>query len=484
MTRIRFAPSPTGNLHLGTLRTALFSWLYAKATDGQFILRIEDTDQKRSEAQYEKSILEGLDWMGITLDESPSNNGVFGPYRQSERMEQGVYQKVAQQLLDAEKAYYCFDTPAELDAERQAAIDAKKPYVYSRKALKLTKEEINTKLAANVPYTIRFKMPDTGTLTYTDLIRGDVSFDLSLMGDFVIMKSDQSPSYNFAVVVDDIGMAISHVVRGEDHISNMPRQLCLCDALGQSWPQYAHMPMILGPDKSKLSKRHGATNVIDYREQGYLSEALFNYLSLLGWSPDGEQELLSRDEIKTQFRLDRVSKSNAVFDITKLKWMNGQYIRQLEAQDLYNACLPHITDENRLQLESYAKDAQYHALLSIRDNLETVNQVNAYLPVYVTTDAQFNDQLKDLSFTENECRVITYITEKMQQCDAWTADKLSAIIDLTMSDLSLGKGKVMKPLRFAVTAQKTGPYIIDILMVFGKKKTLQRLSTSFFILNN
>ena len=197
---------PTGNLHLGTLRTALFSWLYAKATDGQFILRIEDTDQERSEAQYEKSILEGLDWMGITLDESPSNKGGFGPYRQSERMTQGVYQKAADQLIKEEKAYYCFDTPAELDAERQAAIDAKKPYVYSRNALKLTKEEINTKLAANVPYTIRFKMPDTGTLTYTDLIRGDVSFDLSLMGDFVIMKSDQSPSYNFAVVVDDIGM--------------------------------------------------------------------------------------------------------------------------------------------------------------------------------------------------------------------------------------------------------------------------------------
>jgi nondiscriminating glutamyl-tRNA synthetase len=476
MTRIRFAPSPTGNLHIGTLRTALFAWLYAKVTGGTFILRVEDTDRERSETHYETSILEGLNWMGLSINEGPITGGDYGPYRQSERMEQGVYQTVAQQLLDAGQAYYCFDTSAELEAERQAAIAAKKPYVYSRKALQLTPDDIQKKLEANLPHTIRFKMPDTGTLTYTDLIRGDVSFELNLIGDFVIIKSDQSPSYNFAVVVDDIGMKVSHIIRGEDHISNMPRQLCLYDALAQKWPEYAHMPMILGPDKSKLSKRHGATNVVEYKDQGYLSDALFNCLSLLGWSPEGEQELLSRDEIKAQFSLTRVSKSNAVFDVTKLKWMNGQYIRQLDAEKLMTACWPYISDETKAQLATYSKQDQLKAIVSIQDNLETLTQVNDYLGVYVMTETQFKAQYSTLSLTQLDHTVMTHLKEKFQQCNEWTPLSLTAIIECTMTDLSLGKGKVMKPLRLSTTAQKAGPYIIDILKIFGKEKTLNRLS--------
>ncbi len=481
MTRVRFAPSPTGNLHIGTLRTALFAWLYAKSTNGQFVLRIEDTDQERSEAHYETSILEGLDWMGLTIDEGPTTGGNYGPYRQSERMAAGLYQKMAQELLDKGQAYYCFDTPEELELERQAAINAKKPYVYSRNALTLSPAEVQDKLAAKKPYTIRFKMPDSGTLKYTDLIRGEVAFELNLIGDFVIMKSDGSPSYNFAVVVDDIGMAISHVVRGEDHISNMPRQLCLYDAFQQQWPLFAHMPMILGADKSKLSKRHGATNVIEYKQQGYLADALFNFLALLGWSPEGEAELLSRSAIKSQFSLDRISKSNAVFDTEKLNWMNGQYIRQLDQVSLMSECMPYVSSEVQEKLQLYTDVDQQKALVSIQDNLETLLQVNEYLDVYIMTDDQFQSQLQTIKWQPTDRDVIKHLTDQFHHCDEWNSTSIIRIIDNTMSELSLGKGKVMKPLRLVTTAQSAGPYIVDILDVFGKEKTLQRLSYDHII---
>ncbi len=481
MTRVRFAPSPTGNLHIGTLRTALFAWLYAKSTNGQFVLRIEDTDQERSEAHYETSILEGLDWMGLTIDEGPTTVGNYGPYRQSERMAAGRYQKMAQELLDKGQAYYCFDTPEELELERQAAINAKKPYVYSRNALTLSQAEVQDKLAAKKPYTIRFKMPDSGTLKYTDLIRGEVAFELNLIGDFVIMKSDGSPSYNFAVVVDDIGMAISHVVRGEDHISNMPRQLCLYDAFQQPWPAFAHMPMILGADKSKLSKRHGATNVIEYKQQGYLADALFNFLALLGWSPEGEAELLSRSAIKSQFSLDRISKSNAVFDTEKLNWMNGQYIRQLDQVSLMSECMPYVSSEVQEKLQLYTDVDQQKALVSIQDNLETLVQVNEYLDVYIMTDDQFQSQLQTIKWQPTDRDVIKHLTDQFHHCDEWNSTSIIRIIDNTMSELSLGKGKVMKPLRLVTTAQSAGPYIVDILDVFGKEKTLQRLSYDHII---
>jgi len=275
MTRVRFAPSPTGNLHIGTLRTAIFAWLFAKQQKGSFILRIEDTDLQRSKPEYEDNIYEGLDWVKIVPDEGPKEGGEFGPYRQSERIERGLYQTYANQLLESGKAYYCFCTEEELKAERDAAIAGGKPYVYEGKYRDLSLEEAKKRVEAGDPYSIRFKLPKDGNLVYRDEIRGDISFDLALIGDFVILKSDGSPSYNFAVVIDDALMKITHVIRGEDHISNMPKQLCLFDAFGFEWPKFAHLPMILGPDKSKLSKRHGATSITDYRDEGFFTTSFF-----------------------------------------------------------------------------------------------------------------------------------------------------------------------------------------------------------------
>ena len=324
--RVRFAPSPTGNLHIGTLRAALFNWLYAKSQGGTFILRIEDTDYERSESKYEQNILDGLDWLALNVDEGPIQGGDYGPYRQSERIDQQIYQQYAQKLLDKGLAYYCFLTPEDIQKEKESAIKSGIPYMHSRQSLEMTPDEVQKCLNEGKPYAIRFKMTQDRAITHHDEIRGSIEFDCSLLSDFVLIKSDGTPSYNFAVVVDDALMNISHVIRGEDHISNMPRQLAIYEALSFDIPIFAHLPMILGPDKSKLSKRHGATSVTEYKDRGFLKESILNYLALLGWSPKGEQEMMSFDDLCNQFTLDRVHKAGAVFDIQKLMWMNGQAI--------------------------------------------------------------------------------------------------------------------------------------------------------------
>jgi glutamyl-tRNA synthetase len=379
-------------------------------------------------------------------------------------------------LIARKKAYYCFDTQAELDAERDAAVAAKRPYVYSRKALSLSDDVVQQYLNAGRPYTIRFKMPDSGTLFYTDLIRGEMRFDLALVGDFVIMKSDGTPAYNFAVAVDDRDMQVTHVIRGEDHISNMPRQLCIYDALGASWPQFAHMPMILGPDKAKLSKRHGATNVIEYKTKGILSDALFNYLSLLGWSPEGEDEILTRSEITDQFSLNRVSRSNAIFDMQKLSWMNGQYIRQLSSDALQHHLYPYLTPETEQGLSNYPEDVQQHALRSIQDNLSDLTQVNTYLEVYVMRQTQYTSQVNALTFKPEELACLRQLIVVFEGLSSWTSATLNDAVEGFMKVQNLGKGKVLRPLRLAVTSVMTGPYVIDIIDVFGRDKTLQRLN--------
>ncbi len=479
--RVRIAPSPTGNLHIGTLRTTLFNWLFAKHNKGTLILRIEDTDQERSKKEFETNIFEGIDWMGLTPDEGPLQGGAFGPYRQSERMAQGLYISYAQDMLKQGRAYHCFCSEQELDAEREAADALKKPYVYSRKCLHLSQDEIAQKKAAGIPASIRFKMPDQHSLTFTDIIRGDITFDLTLISDFVILKSDQSPSYNFAVVIDDWLMEISHVIRGEDHISNTPRQLALFEALGKTPPRYAHLPMILGTDKSKLSKRHGATSVTDYAGQGYLSSALFNYLVLLGWSsPDG-QELLTQQAIIDAFTLERISKSGAVFDIVKLKWMNGQYIRNLDETALYNCLTPLLNADIQKHLSQFDAKTLQKMMMSVRDNLDLLTDINTYLAVYCLSDQDVNELNKAHVFSDSDKQVVSALCEKLeahdgevnpQDVDGFLADILSAT--------GLGKGKVFKPIRQACSAQGSGPHLPDLLSLIPKESLIKRCR---FVLN-
>jgi glutamyl-tRNA synthetase/nondiscriminating glutamyl-tRNA synthetase len=324
--RVRFAPSPTGQLHVGNARTALFNWLLAHGKDGTFILRIEDTDAERSTRESEHSILEDLRWLGLDWDEGPDVGGQHGPYRQSERLH--LYASYANELLSSEHAYYCFCSAQQLDADRQEDLAAGRPPRYRGTCRALPADEARRRIEAGERPVIRFKVPDSTDITFHDLVRGDVSFNTEQFGDPIIVRSDGRPQYNFAVVIDDALMEITHVIRGEDHISNTPRQILLYQTLGFTPPAFAHLSLVMGPDHTPLSKRHGATSVMEFRERGYLPEALVNYLALIGWSPGGDEELLPIQELARRFALEDVGHSAGVFDREKLAWMNRHYMKE------------------------------------------------------------------------------------------------------------------------------------------------------------
>jgi nondiscriminating glutamyl-tRNA synthetase len=323
--RVRFAPSPTGLLHVGNARTALFNWLLAHGKDGTFILRIEDTDAERSTRESELSILDDLRWLGLDWDEGPDVEGPHGPYRQSERLH--LYASYANELIAGDHAYYCFCPPQKLDADRQAALAAGLRPRYDGTCRNLGREETRSRIEGGERPVIRFRIPQGIDVTFTDLVRGDVTFNSEVIGDPVIVRSDGRPAYNFAVVIDDALMEITHVIRGEDHISNTPRQVLLYQALGFAAPQFAHLSLVMGPDHTPLSKRHGATSVSEFRDRGYLPEALVNYLALIGWSPGSDDELLPIEELASRFALEDVGHSPGVFDPEKLAWVNRHYMK-------------------------------------------------------------------------------------------------------------------------------------------------------------
>ncbi|KAJ8491140.1 hypothetical protein OPV22_012861 [Ensete ventricosum] len=330
--RVRFAPSPTGNLHVGGARTALFNYLFARSQGGKFILRIEDTDLERSTRKSEEAMLNDLSWLGLNWDEGPSVGGDYGPYRQSER--NSLYKEYAEKLLESGAVYRCFCSNEELEQMKERAKQMQLPPVYTGKWRAASDEEIKQELAKGTPYTYRFRVPKEGNLKITDLIRGEVSWSLDTLGDFVIMRSNGQPVYNFCVTVDDATMQISHVIRAEEHLPNTLRQALIYKALGFSMPSFAHVSLILAPDRSKLSKRHGATSVGQFREMGYLPQAMVNYLALLGWGDGTENEFFTIDELVEKFSISRVNKSGAIFDSTKLRWMNGQHLRALPPEEL------------------------------------------------------------------------------------------------------------------------------------------------------
>ncbi len=337
--RVRFAPSPTGHLHVGGARTALFNYLYAKNRNGKFILRIEDTDQARSTKESENIVLGDLQWLGLNWDEGPNVGGEYGPYRQSERMD--IYKKYAYQLLEEGKAYRCFCTDEELTAKKEKAKEEKQSLHYDGTCRKLTEEEIKEKLDKNIPYTIRFKVPEKDYFIY-DLIRDKVEWKYGVLGDFIILRSDGMPVYNFCVVIDDYLMKISHVIRAEEHLPNTLRQVMLYEAFGWKPPKFAHASLILGKDKSKLSKRHGATSVGQFKEEGYLPEAMNNYLALLGWSDGTNREEFSMKELIKAFSIKRINKSPAVFDSDKLNWLNSEYIKKLDNKEFVERTIPFL----------------------------------------------------------------------------------------------------------------------------------------------
>ena len=350
--RVRFAPSPTGQLHVGNARTALFNWLLARGSGGTFVLRIEDTDAERSTRESERTMIDDLRWLGLTWDEGPDVGGPHGPYRQSER--QSHYDTAADRLVAAGRAYPCFCTPAMLDADRRAALAAGLPPKYSGRCRELGADEIARRRAAGERPALRFAVPASREVVVHDLVRGDVSFSTDVIGDPIIVRSDGSPAYNFAVVVDDTEMEISQVVRGEDHLSNTPRQVLIYEALGRTPPLFAHLALVLGPDHAPLSKRHGATSVAEFRARGYLPEALVNYLGLLGWSPGGDEEIVSTEEMARRFDVSRVGHSAAVFDVDKLAWINRHYMKAAEPARIARAALPFFERDGRVRAATAA----------------------------------------------------------------------------------------------------------------------------------
>lgn len=465
--RVRFAPSPTGNLHIGSLRTALFNWLFAQRYGGTYIVRIEDTDKDRSTPEFEANIMAGMDWIGLSYDEGPDAAGACELYRQSERS----YHAVIQQLLDTGHAYRCFCTEAELAVEKVAADTAKQPYRYSRKCRRLSEAEIQDRLKANPPYTIRFAVPESGEVTFLDAVRGSITFDLALLSDFILAKSDGMPSYHVAVVADDIAMGITHVLRGEDHISNTPKHILLFQALlpaGQELPTFGHFPIILGADRSKLSKRHGATAITDYQAQGFLPAAMINYLALLGWSaPDGK-EVQPVGAIIQQFSLDRINKAGAIFDTQKLTWMNKQYIKQLSLSDFQSAVHPFIEPTLMASIAKQVPDERIDLVFeSVRDSLERLDQINAVLAVYARTDTQRQELLREIAWTDDQKAIVAAVHTAWLPLSTFS-DKatLKSTLMGVVKTLNMPTGLVFKTVRLVVSGEASGPDLTTLLSVY------------------
>jgi len=469
--KVRFAPSPTGPLHIGGARSALFNYLFAAHEGGQFVLRIEDTDLERSRRVYEDEIIESLRWLGISWTEGMLQDGDNGPYRQTERLQ--IYRKYLDQILDQGDAYYCFCTQEELEAERQEQLTSGSMQRYSGKCSRLSEKEIQERLAAGIKPTIRLRVPEHKIHVVNDLVRGNVSFESDNSGDFIIAKSDGIPVYNFAVVIDDVLMGITHVIRAEEHLSNTPRQLMLYDAFNFAYPQFAHISLILGSDRQKMSKRHGATSLVQYREMGYLPEALFNFLALLGWSPEGEQEILSPEEIIDQFTLDRVAKSPAVFDMDKLNWVNQQYLKKKTTLELAVMLKPYLNaSEYAADIENL-DDLRYGLLVdAVRDHLVCLSDVTKYMNIFFR-EAVYEEEALQALAGEGVLTVLETFRDELPHFAE--PEEIKQFIKATVKKLKLKPKDVFMPLRSALSGQTHGPELPYLISIWGREESIRRI---------
>ncbi len=465
--RVRFAPSPTGFLHIGGVRTALFNWLFARHFNGKFILRIEDTDHERSTEDSIHEIIESMRWLGLDWDE--------GPFRQTER--QSLYTQKVQELLDGQKAYLCYCTAEELEHRRKMAQDQGAKPKYDGKC------RSRTEFPEGAPHVIRFKCPQEGNVIVNDILRGNVTFDLAEQDDFIILRTDGSPTYNFVVVVDDADMRISHVIRGDDHLSNTPRQALLNDALGFTRPQFAHISMILGEDKSRLSKRHGATATLAYRDMGYLPNALVNFLARLGWS-HGDQELFTIDELIKHFTLQHVTTSAAVFNPEKLLWVNEQWIQsdeKISSLELAKHLEPILVQEKVLP-ENHSKALEDIAKVipSLRQRAKTLIEMAHGAEFYLKDEVTFDEKAK-AKFLKPEVKPLfeTLVAGLETMVEPLNHDVVELLFKKTVEDAGLKLGKLAQPVRVALTGKTASPGIFDVVLLLGKKRTIERLQKAF-----
>lgn len=477
--RVRFAPSPTGPFHIGGARSALFNWLLAKKYNGKFVMRIEDTDLERSTKESEENINEALGWLGITWDEGVDVGGPYGPYRQTERLD--TYRTYTDQLLADGKAYHCYCSEDEIEGERQAQQGRGETPRYSGRCRQLTEGEIAQFVAEGRTPTVRFRVVENKQIVFKDMVRDTISFDSNGVGDFVIVKSDGVPVYNYAVVIDDALMHITHVIRGEEHLSNTPRQVVLYEALGFNPPEFGHISLILAKDRSKMSKRHGATSVDQYRKLGYLPEAIVNYLALLGWSPVGEQEFFSLNELIEQFSMDRVAKSPAVFDVDKLNYISSQYIKKATPEVVTELALPHLKEAGYIS-DDISIEKKTWLIAVIKELQEYISygaEIVAHIDIFFNDDIMFEDEeAAEIMRDADIPQVMESFREKLQALEVVDAPAVKALLKSITKELKLGGKKVFMPLRVVLTGKMHGPDLDKIISLIGKERILARLTAT------
>ncbi|MDD5696807.1 MAG: glutamate--tRNA ligase [Candidatus Pacebacteria bacterium] len=508
--RTRFAPSPTGPLHIGGVRTALFNYLFARKNKGDLVLRIEDTDKERSKPEWEAQLMESLEWFGLNWDEGPmiseqqkidfgnhlvSYAGSHAPYRQSERTE--IYKKYLQKLLDSGQAYFCFCTKEELDAQKQYLMSIGEPPVYQGQCCDLPKEKVSECLNQGKKCVIRFKTPEGLKISFNDLIRGKIEFDSDVLGDFVIAKDLENPLYNFTCAVDDAEMEISHVIRGEDHISNTPKQIVLIRALGFAEPVYAHLPLILNAQRKKLSKREGKTSVTEYIEDGYLPEALINFIVLLGWNPGTEREMFSMDELVGEFSLEKIQKAGAVFNLEKLDWLNGVYLRKKNLKDLAFLCIPYLEKAGFIENVSLdlfrIKETKEEVSLEwlekvvslYHERLKKLNEIIEFVDYFFKKDLDYPKELlrwKEMS----DKQVIDSLNTSLKIISGLDDFKASNLQDVLFKEAEKtnDRGSLLWPLRASLTGKKSSAGPMEIAETLGREKTMERIKKAIRIMEN
>ena len=488
-TRVRYAPSPTGFLHIGGVRSALFNFLFAQKNKGSFILRIEDTDKERSLPQYEKDIVEGLKWLGLFWDEGPGNGtnyiGDFGPYRQSERSR--IYKKHIEKLLKENKAYHCFCSQEELESLKQYQMARGEISKYNGKCSQISPQEAEEKVKNGDDYVIRIRSCNE-KIKFEDVIRGEIEFDAEGIGDIVISRNVETPFYNLAAVIDDYEMKITDIIRGEDHISNTPKQILIINALGFPVPRYAHLPMVLGPDKSKLSKRHGAVSILEYRSQGYLPEAVINALAFLGWNPGTEREIYSMSSLIKDFSLEKVQKSGAVFNIKKLDSINGFYIRHKSVENLTPLCIPYLVDSKlitehgpgKYEINETGREVGLEFLQKIiainQERLKKLSEISEFSDFFFKNVLDYEKDV--LIWKETSIQETLHCLDKIEKTllgiDDWTTKNLEEKIMFQAEEMG-DRGKILWPLRVALTGKRSSPGPIEITEITGKEDTLKKI---------
>ena len=480
--RVRFAPSPTGYLHVGGLRTALYNYLFAKKNNGTFVLRIEDTDRNRYVEGAVDNLINALKWAGLKFDEGPEVGGNFGPYLQSQRLD--IYQKYADDLIAKGNAYYCFCTPERLKSLREEQERQKLPQAkYDKQCLHLSKEEVQNNLASGIPKVVRLNVEPNKKIIFNDIIREYVEFESNNVDDQVLIKSDGYPTYHLANVVDDHLMKITHVIRGEEWLSSTPKHVLLYDAFGWERPFFAHLPLLLNPDRSKLSKRQGDVAVEDYRDKGYLKEALINFVALLGWNAGDDKEFYYIDELISQFSLERVNKAGAVFDLQKLNWLNAEHLRKKPDNEL----LIYLKDEiqkSKFKNQNYSDQYLILIIEAMKERVSFVKEFIDSCTYFYEAPTEYEQKSIDKNWKPETPLHLKKLNNEFSNLINPTKENYENALTKVSEELNVGKGKLIHPLRLAVSGQSTGPGIFDILFILGKSEVIQRIDRAIEKINS